>query len=116
MTYTEVVIVKPLLKSLIMNVKEKKFKDDIQDEEAVRLFNIFSDLCRLKIVKLLLKNDDLCVSNIAEECSITVSASSQQLKLLEMGGAVRKVRKGQRICFEIRNDNKLVKKIIEIIN
>lgn len=79
------------------------------------IFEALSDQRRLQILRLLTKYSDLCVSEIASVFKITTSAASQQLTFLEMTGLVRKIRKGQMICFEIQKKDPLVKEIMKVL-
>ncbi len=79
------------------------------------IFEALSDKRRLEILKLLTKYSDLCVSEIAGVFKITNSAASQQLSYLEVTGLIRKIRKGQMICFEIQKKDPLVKEILKVL-
>jgi len=74
-------------------------------------FGALSDVGRLNIFKLLLANKNLCVTDVANIFKISVPAASQQLKIMEMNGLVKKERQGQMICYCIRKDNPLVKDV-----
>lgn len=87
----------------------------VDDEKLARLFSVLGDLCRLRIVKVLLNNKDLCVTGVAKICDITPSAASQQLKILELSGIVARKRMGQKICYEIRRQDVLVKYLVGLI-
>lgn len=69
---------------------------------------------RFRIFKLLLGHRDICVTDVAAILGLTMSAASQQLRVLERTGLVRKERMGQMICYKIRNDDSMVKSIIKL--
>lgn len=70
---------------------------------------------RLRIFKLLTKHQDLCVTEVASIFGITVSAASQQLRMLELVGIVKKVRMGQKVCYELKKDSVTVKNLITFV-
>ncbi len=86
---------------------------DNQDK-LPQLFDALSDRRRFDIMKFLINRNDLCVSQIADVFHITVSAASQQLRLLELAGLIKRVRMGQKICYEIKED-RLVKAVLKVM-
>lgn len=89
----------------------------LKDESKLpSIFNALGDACRFKIIKMLLKHRDICVTDVAKILNVTVSAASQQLRILEMTGLVKKKRMGQMICYEFKKDNPLLKTILVAIN
>jgi len=86
-----------------------------QDSNLPRIFSALSDPGRFQIFNLLLKHKDVCVSDIASILNTTVPAASQQLKILELVGLVKREREGQMICYKIAGDNPTVKSIIKLI-
>jgi len=69
-------------------------------------FRALGDANRLKIIKLLAGDKNLCVSEVASEVGITVDGISQHMKILEKAGLVVPEREGQKICYRINNNNK----------
>lgn len=88
---------------------------DIGDRTPV-MFNALADPGRFKIFKLLLHYKNVCVTDIAAILNITVSAASQQLRILEMTGIAAKERMGQMICYKIRKDEPIVKSLIALVS
>ena len=84
------------------------------EERMVYAMQLLGDKTRFKMFKLLLDNNDLCVSEIADRLKISVSAVSQHFRNFEMLGIVEKQRMGQKICYELKSDNKIVKQLINI--
>lgn len=78
------------------------------DEQLVGVMQALSDKTRFKMFKLMLERRDLCVSQIAEVLNISVPAVSQHFRIFELVGLVGKRRYGQRICYELKEDNRLV--------
>jgi ArsR family transcriptional regulator len=85
------------------------------DERLPFMFNALSDSSRFRIFKLLASREDLCVSEIAHVFDISVPAASQQLKLMEMSGMVRRQRHGQMICYCVKQDDPTVKALLKIV-
>lgn len=84
----------------------KKIKVEITENDGPfpLIFGALSDQGRFRIFKLLLGHHDLCVTDVAGIFGITISAASQQLKILERVGLVQRMRMGQMVCYEIKND------------
>jgi DNA-binding transcriptional ArsR family regulator len=93
---------------------KKTMQKDLEDRIPF-VFQALSDSTRVKIIRLLNGNRDLCVTDIAKICNMTVPAISYQMKMLEMVGLVKKERIGKMICYELKSDDPLVKKILKLI-
>ncbi len=78
-------------------------------------FQALGDPTRFNIFKLFIQRRDFCVTDIAKIFGITVSAASQQLRVLERLRLVIKIRMGQMVCYEINNENPVVKKLIQFL-
>lgn len=87
-----------------------------QEERVVHIMQLLGDKTRFKIVKLLISGQEMCVSEIAAKLNISVSAVSQHFRAFEMVGLVEKERMGQKICYALREDDEIVKKILTITN
>lgn len=92
----------------------KAFHDAVDNDRAV-LLRALSDPGRLRIVKLLCENDEICVSDIASVFEMSLPAISQQLKVLELSGIVYKERMGQMICYRLRKDNQIIRPLLKLI-
>lgn len=79
------------------------------------IFNALGDPNRLRLFKLLLRRREYCVSELAEMLKVSVPAVSQQLRLLELSGLVRRERRGQMICYKVKTENPAVKLIVKIL-
>jgi ArsR family transcriptional regulator len=102
-----------LTKKQINSIKKAVFEDD--DQMPVML-NALGDPGRYRIFKILMDHHEICVTDIASILGITVSAASQQLRILERIGLVRKERMGQMICYEVRDDDPLVKRFCKLFS
>lgn len=101
----------------MLNKKQiANIKAELSSEEASfpLAFQALGDPCRFKIFKVLINNHDICVTDIANIFDITVSAASQQLRVLERLGLVIKMRMGQMVCYEINQDNPVVKQLCKL--
>lgn len=78
------------------------------------VFQALGDPCRFNIFVLLMRHRNLCVTDIANVFGITVSAASQQLRVLERLNLVRKLRMGQMVCYEINNEDRMLKQLIKL--
>lgn len=86
-----------------------------QENNLPFIFNALGDSGRFKIFQILRSHKGICVSDVANILDISVSAASQQLRILELVGLVRRVRVGQMICYELKKENLLVKLVIKLI-
>jgi DNA-binding transcriptional ArsR family regulator len=73
-----------------------------KEERLIFVMQLLGDKTRYKIFKLLASQREMCVTEIAQELDITVSAVSQQLRNFELLGLVDKERMGQKICYAIK--------------
>lgn len=70
-------------------------------EGISRLFGIFSDATRLKIVEALSLEPELCVSDLAELLGMTPPAISHHLRQMKDLGLVTDHRMGQEVCYQL---------------
>ncbi|MDP2696079.1 MAG: metalloregulator ArsR/SmtB family transcription factor [bacterium] len=102
---------------MLTKQKLNSIKLSLSDDDRLHLiFQALGDPGRFKIFKLLMVNNDLCVSEMAKVFSITASAASQQLRILERLNLIRKLRDGQKVCYEINKKNNLIKGLNKILN
>lgn len=87
----------------------------IKERQLSHMFEALSDSGRFKIFKILLSHQDLCVSDLANICNISIPAASQQLKILERSNLIQKERHGRRICYIIERRSTVVHMIIKLI-
>lgn len=86
-----------------------------KEERLVFAMQMLGDKTRFKMFKLLSSNQELCVSEIADNLGISVSAVSQHFKNFEMTGLVDKKRTGQKICYVLKDDD-IVKDISNVVS
>lgn len=73
------------------------------------------DAGRFNIFRLLMAYHNICVTDIAKVLDVTVSAASQQLRVLERLGLVIKIRMGQMVCYEINRESVMAKQLVKLI-
>ncbi len=78
------------------------------DADLIALMQLLGDHTRYRIFRMLSSDEQLCVSEIAERLSITVSAVSQHLRGFEAANIVEKERFGQKVCYSMKDNNEFV--------
>lgn len=95
---------------------EKLQRESAGDDKLLSMvFDALGDPGRLQIFKILLENENVCVSDVANILGISVPAASKQLTILEISGLVEKIRKGQATCFKVLEENPTTKSIIKVL-
>jgi len=97
-----------------MKSATKKVLLSDQENRLVHIMRLLGDSTRYKIFKLLMSEQELCVSDIAHRLDISVSAVSQHFKSFEMMGLVGKERMGQKICYSVKADDEVIKTLAKI--
>lgn len=99
-----------------MASKKRARKSYQYDEDRFPvIFNALSDRGRFRAFKLLIKGEDICVSEAAKNFGVTVSAASQQFRILELSGIANRERQGRKICYKLRRNDPLVRSIIKLL-
>lgn len=86
------------------------------EERLIFAMQLLGDKTRFKIFKLLMTHEEMCVTDIAEELGISISAVSQHFRNFELIGLVDKERMGQKICYMLKNDDELVQELVAVTN
>jgi len=97
--------------------KIKQNKKWLEDKEVgIRrqsdFIHLLSDPTRVKILLLLKRNKELCVSEIAEILGVSISAISHQLKLLEQSSLVTSLKMGRTVCYFFMKGNQNIAKLL----
>lgn len=92
-------------------IVSKQKKDRLYEQ-----FRALGDPTRFELFKLLIKNKDICVSELAEVVDISIAGVSQQLKILEQAELIKRSRQGQKICYKLNVNSKGNKELLELIN
>lgn len=80
-----------------------------------RTFAALGDRTRFQIMRLLLGNPELCVSEVAERVGISTAGVSQHMQVLERAGLLKRERMGQRICYRINQDSLTSREILKLM-
>ena len=80
------------------------------------IFRALGDKTRFQTFSLLIKKEELCVTDVASVFSISIPAASYQLKILEMAGLVRRERSGQMICYEVKKESPAVQLVTKMLS
>lgn len=96
-------------------IQKLKGKSEKESGILLQVFGALGDSGRLQIFKVLLENQNVCVSDIANILGVSVPAASKQLSILEKSGLIEKVRKGQATCFKVLEENPTTKSVIKIL-
>ena len=85
--------------------------------ELADLYKVFGDTTRIKILYVL-KEGELCVCDIAQSLSMTVSAVSHQLKVLKNARLVKARKEGKSVFYSLDDDHvfKIIDKFIYELN
>lgn len=86
--------------------------DDIIIDNLSDLFKVFADRTRVRILFLLMEQEELCVHDIARGMEMEQSAISHQLRILKQARLVRYRRSGKEIIYSICDDH--IRKIFEM--
>lgn len=97
----------------LMNKKSVKISS--QENRLINVMQALGDKNRFKIFKILQSGREMCVSEIAEALDISTPAVSQHFRIFELVGLVDKQRYGQKICYALKDDDKLVKELKSLI-
>jgi DNA-binding transcriptional ArsR family regulator len=84
---------------------QKKALPDQTVERLSRLFSALSDPTRLKILHCLSVTEELCVCDLAALAELSVSAVSDQLRLLRDRDLVRARREGRMVFYSVADDH-----------
>lgn len=96
-------------------IADIKTELDAADTAFPLAFQALGDPGKFKIFKVLMNYHEICVTDIANIFGTTVSAASQQLRVLERLGLVVRIRMGQMVCYEINKDNKIAKQLVKLL-
>jgi ArsR family transcriptional regulator len=68
------------------------------------VFKVLGDPVRIRVIRMLAKNGEMCVCRIMEELSMTQSAVSHHLAAMKHAGLVDARRAGQWIYYSLRRE------------
>ncbi len=73
-------------------------------DETAKLFKIYSDVTRLRIIDLLTQGE-FCVQDICRRLSLQQSTVSHQLKLLRDENVVTRRRDGKNVYYALKDEH-----------
>ncbi len=82
-------------------LEDRSLIDDDQATSLMRLFKVFANDTRLRLMHALVREDELCVSNLAEVVGMKPQAVSNQLQRLVDRGIIGSRRDGINIYYRI---------------
>ena len=97
----------------LLNSKPTKLNQ--REERLINAMQALGDKSRFKMFKIMLSGKEMCVSEIAGALDISVPAVSQHFRIFELVGLVDRQRYGQKICYALKSDDRLVQELIRII-
>ena len=102
----------------MLNITKRTTSHSIEltsaEERLVYSLQLLGDKTRFRIFKLLMTNENMCVTEIATVLGVSLSAVSQHFRSFEMLGLVDKERVGQKICYMLRYDDPLARELVGI--
>ena len=82
-------------------IEDRPLIDDCQAAALMRLFKVFSNDTRLRLLHALVRADELCVSDLAEAVAMKPQAVSNQLQRLVDRGIVGSRRNGINVHYRV---------------
>lgn len=90
----------------MINKQKIKMPSDEIIFDVAELFKVFGDTTRMRII-CALKENELCVGDIAEITNITISAISHQLRILKQAKLVKYRKEGKTVYYSLDDDHVL---------
>ena len=82
-------------------IEDRPLIDDCQAAALMRLFKVFSNDTRLRLLHALVREEELCVSDLAEAVDMKAQAVSNQLQRLVDRGIVGSRRDGINMHYRV---------------
>lgn len=90
----------------MINKHKIKMPSDEIIFDVAELFKVFGDTTRMRII-CALKENELCVGDIAEITNTTISAISHQLRILKQAKLVKYRKEGKTVYYFLDDDHVL---------
>ena len=90
----------------MINKNKIKMPSDEIIFDVAELFKVFGDTTRMRII-CALKENELCVGDIAEITNTTISAISHQLRILKQAKLVKYRKEGKTVYYSLDDDHVL---------
>ena len=88
----------------MINKHKIKMPSDEIIFDVAELFKVFGDTTRMRII-CALKENELCVGDIAEITNTTISAISHQLRILKQAKLVKYRKEGKTVYYSLDDDH-----------
>lgn len=82
-----------------------EFPDDSIMEQLAKLYSVFGDTTRIKILFALAVEEEMNVSDLSKAAGMTQSAVSHQLMILRNVSLVKTRREGRQIFYSLCDDH-----------
>ena len=86
------------------------------DKNIVEMFKVLSELNRYRIFRILIDRPSLSVGEIATMLDISLSLTSQHIKILTQANLNQKERKGKKVYPQLEHENPMVNAIVQTID
>ena len=96
-------------------LKQKVEADRKRSRPLYSSFGALGDSTRYVIFNVLVQHEGFCVSDVARIVGISVPATSQQLKCLELSNLVIRKRSGRKICYEVNVRNAIAQSLTHLM-
>lgn len=96
-------------------LKQKVEVDRKQGRALYSSFGALGDSTRYVIFNVLVQHEGFCVSDVARIIGISVPATSQQLKYLELSKLVTRRRSGRKICYKVNVRNAIARSLTHLM-
>jgi DNA-binding transcriptional ArsR family regulator len=88
--------------TLVASLRERLPADEVL-EELAELFGLLADPDRLRIIEALSSGEELCVCDVSHVLGISLTAASDQLRVLRDAGVVAYRDDGHMAYYRLRN-------------
>ncbi len=78
-----------------------KLDTPLSETELAMRLKVLGDPHRMRILRILLSPDPVCVSRIAEETGVSVAVASHHLRALASLDILAPVRDGKHVCYRL---------------
>lgn len=96
----------------IVRLKKQMVSKNIQ---LTKIFKALSEPNRCKIFWMFATEDVISVGNAAQVLGISMPLASQHLKILLQNGLLRKEKQGQKVFYELKRTEPVVKTLLKIL-
>lgn len=85
-----------------------ELQEQFDVQQLADLFKVLGDSTRIRIVRLLLLHDEMCVTDIAEAMEMGQSAISHQLRVLRQARLVTFRKEGKTAWYSLNDEHVVV--------